>query len=111
MLGLPYEEISPVRYSEPIGVLCGMEGSFPADEGEKDVFHDEMMVMQGLNSNQFNKLLDTMKRNRCSILLKAVVTDTNAGWSSVCLHKELSAEYEALRSAAVKRAASVHRKK
>ena len=49
---------------------------------------------------------DYLRQNRCTVALKAVLTQTNAGWSSQRLHRELAAEHEAMRNAAK----SVHSK-
>ena len=44
-----------------------------------------------------HKALDALRRAGIRIALKAVVTETNAGWSSARLHRELAAEHEAMR--------------
>ena len=105
-LGIPCREIAPERQASSLGELCGREG-FDAAEDCGAPFSGEMLVMDSLSSFQFSALLDAMRREKLTVALKAVVTDTNLGWSAQRLHSELSAEHEAMRRAA---GGSVHAK-
>ena len=95
-LGLRCVDVAPEEHALPLGTLLGLEGFGPA-EGEAERFADEMLVMHDLSGQQLNALLDALRRAGVRIALKAVVTETNAGWSSARLHRELAAEHEAMR--------------
>lgn len=104
-LGIEGREVSPAEFDLPIGALVGLEGqeNAAADEGED--FSDEMLVLCGLSSPQFNALLAGMRQNHATVALKAVLTETNAAWSSRRLHRELAAEHEAMQKLKPKDAA------
>ena len=97
-LGLAAREVRPEEYGLPLGVLAGVDGFEPdgTAETEGTPFTGEMLVMCGLSSMQFSSFLNALRENRCSVPLKAVLTETNAGWSSNRLHRELAAEHAAL---------------
>ena len=102
-LGLQGRVVTAVEFSLPVGQLAGLEGLSPAEsaqEGAEETFREEMMVMCGLPSTVFSAFLNALRQNRCPVALKAVLTQTNAGWSSVRLHRELAAEHEAIKQAA-----------
>ena len=110
-LGLEGREVSPDEFGLPIGKLAGLEG-FESDAPEAgEDFTEEMLVMCGLSSPQFNALLAGLRQNRTTVALKAVLTETNAAWSSRRLHRELAAEHAAMQNLRPKDAAkhSIHR--
>lgn len=111
-LGLAAREVSPAEFGHPIGYLAGLEDFKPAEDAEIANFSGEMLVMCGLSSPQFNTFLNALRQNRVPVALKAVLTETNAGWSSVRLHRELAAEHAALQKVTPKDAAkkSAHHK-
>ncbi len=98
-LGLRARQVSPAEYAQPIGYLAGNEGFAPSQETPGEPFTGEMLVMCGLSSQQFGVFLNALRQNRCTVALKAVLTETNAAWDSQRLHRELSAEHEALQKA------------
>ncbi len=101
-LGLGSRVVEAEDYSLPIGVLAGMDALSPSPEAAGDPqerFSEEMLVMCGLSSAQFSAFLNALRQNRCGVALKAVLTDTNAGWTSVQLRRELLREHEALQKA------------
>ena len=95
-LGLGAREVSPAEFEHPVGYLAGLEGFEPAEAGSEEAFTGEMLVMCGLSSPQFSAFLNALRQNRCTVALKAVLTETNAAWDSLRLHRELAAEHEAL---------------
>ena len=95
-LGIPAREVSPEEQNHPLGYLAGLEGFAAAQEGVEAPFTREMLVMAGLSSQQFSALLEGLRQSRATVALKAVLTETNAQWSSQRLQRELSAEHEAL---------------
>ena len=102
-LGLQGRVVSPEEFSLPVGQLAGIEGLSPAEtalEAAEETFREEMLVMCDLPSPVFSAFLNALRQNRCPVALKAVLTEINAGWSSVRLHRELAAEHEAMKQAA-----------
>lgn len=95
-LGLRARQVSPAEYAQPIGYLAGLEGFIATEDAPGESFTGEMLVMAGLSSQQFSAFLNALRQNRCSVALKAVLTETNAAWDSQRLHREISAEHEAL---------------
>lgn len=99
MLGISPRHVLPQEQALPLETLLSSDSAADSTPIPADAFSEEMMVLCHLNQNQFNKLLDAMKRNRCTVSLKAVLTETNAAWDSIRLHSELSAERLSFRSA------------
>ena len=102
-LGLQGRVITPEEFSLPVGHLAGIEGLSSAEaalEAAEETFREEMLVMCDLPSPVFSAFLNALRQNRCPVALKAVLTEINAGWSSVRLHRELAAEHEAMKQAA-----------
>lgn len=94
-LGLKASIVSPESWDKPIGSLLGLE--VPAETETGKAFTDEMLVMYNLPQSTMNQLLTAMRQQKTVIALKAMVTETNAQWSSYRLHEELAAEHEALK--------------
>lgn len=116
-LGLSVREVQREEYGLPIGTLAGLEDCSDAapvgtEDRSAEAFSGEMLVMCGLSSAQFSAFLNALRQNRCGVALKAMLTETNARWSSVELHRELRREHEALQKARPADAAkkSAHRK-
>ena len=95
-LGLSAREVSPAELGHPIGYLAGLEGFAASEAAPGESFSREMLVICGLSSPQFSAFLNALRQSRCTVALKAVLTETNAGWDSLRLQRELSAEHEAL---------------
>ena len=96
-LGLPCRDVEPAAFGHPLGYLLGLEGYAPGESGES--FEGEMLVMHNLNRLQFGALLDALRTSGAPVALKAVVTETNASWSSARLYQELEKEHRAMQSA------------
>ena len=99
-LGLRGRDVATEEFGLPLGALLGLEAAEAAEPFEP--FSDEMLVMHELSRQQFSALLEALRRSRVLIALKAVVTPTNVGWSSVRLHRELQAEHAAMLAGAKK---------
>ena len=102
-LGLQGRVVMAEEFSLPVSQLAGLEAFSPAETAQEDAgepFREEMLVMCDLPSPMFSAFLNALRQNRCPVALKAVLTETNAGWSSTRLHRELSAEHEAMKQAA-----------
>ena len=114
-LGLEGRVVSPEEFYLPVSTLAGVEGLSPAPEAAgapQESFSGEMLVICGLSSAQFSGFLNALRQNHCGVALKAVLTETNARWSSAALHRELRREHEAMQKARPADAAkkSAHKK-
>ena len=95
-LGLSCREIPAAWQTVTIGELLAGDVPEPLAPVEKP-FTDELMLMHALPQAEFHELLDTLRREGQSVRLKAVVTDYNRAWTALRLHRELSAEEEAMK--------------
>lgn len=94
-LGIQVRPVAPSEYGQTIAALCGM--AEPTDvPAPEETFTTDMLVMNGFNQQLANRLLAALKQGRLPIRLKAVVTPTNAQWNAVELHRELTAERDAI---------------
>ena len=79
----------------PLGMLLGRTGQFPLS-GADIPFSDEMLVLDGLSTQQFHGLLNGMRMLQAQVIYKAVTTEHNIGWTPSRLYRELAAEHEAM---------------
>lgn len=86
------------EYACPLGALC--DGKEPAQADAAGSFQDEMLVMAYFPQVLVTQLLQALRKAGAAIALKAVLTPTNAAWSSLTLHGELCKERQALESGA-----------
>lgn len=77
-----------------LGYLLGTSQDSSVKDGED--FDDEMLYISGLRGGMLNLFLDQLRRNKLIIPLKAIQTETNIGFTSFELYRELSAEREAI---------------
>lgn len=94
-LGIQVCPVETADYGQTIGALCGMADRTDAPAPE-ETFTEDMLVMANFTQQLANRLLAALKQGRLPIRLKAVVTPTNAHWNPVELHRELTAEREAI---------------
>lgn len=80
-----------------LGKLLGREGQFPAPTMDAS-FQDEMLVLDGLDAQQFHGLLNGMQMLQAQVIYKAISTEHNLPWTPARLHRELVAEHEALQN-------------
>lgn len=95
--GVKWRAVAYEEYGHPVGYLCGYEGFAPVEKYSGPGFSDELLLMEGLSSKQLNALLDELRAMRAAVALKAVVTETNAAWSSAALHAAILEEHNAMR--------------
>lgn len=92
-LGCRMVAVPPVRQGMTVGqLLTDAPGECPPEE----LFTEELLVMDGLPAGGLDLLLETLRRQRCAIAWKAVVTPTNRDWPLEKLFHELGREREAL---------------
>lgn len=94
-MGIQVKPVEAADYGQSIGALCGMADRTDAPVPQ-ETFSEDMLVMSGFTQQLASRFLAALKQGRLFIRLKAVVTPTNAAWNPVQLHKELTAEREAI---------------
>lgn len=94
--GIKCREVLPVQFGMPVGELA--EGASGTDAPGTDApFTGEMLVMCGFTQLQFNSFTEAIRSAGAGVALKAVLTETNALWTSAQLYNELCAEREAFK--------------
>ena len=84
------------EYAEKLGALAGMEEK-RNEPFSGEPFAEEMLLMAGFAPQTLDAFLRAFRSCRVApVALKAVLTETNAGWDSVRLHEELCRERDAL---------------
>lgn len=93
-LGFTVLDVMPEQQDMKISeLLCGA-----SHNGCSQIpFTDEMMVMSDFCSHDMHALIDGMRNNGSPVRLKCIVTETNRSWTASRLHRELTAEAEAIR--------------
>ena len=100
-MGVRIRNILPEHFSRSVGELAGMEGYECVLEGPAGEIDQEVLVLAGFTQQRINELLYRLSRTKQpKIDLKAIVTDTNAGWSFYQLYQEIAREHEQMKSAA-----------
>lgn len=90
-------EASPSDCCVPLGKLLGKSGPFPPATLDAP-FPDEMLVLDGLDTQQFHGLLNGMKMLQAQVTYKAVTTEQNLTWTPARLCRELAAEHAAMQN-------------
>lgn len=94
-LGIRTKLVPPQAHTLTLEEMIG--GAAPPEEGAPG-FSDELLLLVNFTSAQIDALVQGFRRARIApVALKAVLTPTNRGWTSVQLHQELSQEHEAVR--------------
>ena len=83
------------EYGRKLAYLLGLSDDSSAAQGED--FDGEMLYLAGLRGGMLNLFLDQLRRKKLIIPLKAIQTETNMGFTSYELYRELCAEREAIR--------------
>lgn len=98
-LGIRVCPVLPEDYGEPLAALAGLteKGQYPMPT---DTFTDEMLVMAHFRPGMMDAFLNGFRQSRIPpVPLKAMLTETNAQWNSVELHRAIAEEHEMMRSA------------
>ena len=99
-MGVRIKNITPEQTGQTIGYLAGFDGFDEMEPQEGSVapeIDEEMLVMKNFTNRRIDELLVGLRRAGVpKIELKAVVTETNFGWSFYALYEELKKEREAM---------------
>ena len=94
------KKVTKEEYAQSVGALLGMKELYKENaiyEGED--LEKEMMVFAGFSSSRLNHVLNMMHKKKISKTdYKAMLTETNAGWSVIDLYEELSKEHARMNS-------------
>ena len=90
--------VGPDEYGQKLGYLIGEEGYLQEENPQSEAFKDEMLVMSGFTGSDIDMLIFSLKKHGAGrVALKAVVTETNIGWTSSQLHSAIEAEHQAMK--------------
>ena len=93
-LGIGVRVVEPEKFGLPVGALAGVLNA-PETVEEAEPFSDEMLVMAHFRPGMLDEFLNGFRQSRIPpVKLKAMLTETNAGWSGARLHREIRAEHE-----------------
>ena len=93
-LGISCRAIEREDRGRPIGYLLGLSDS-EVNKPEHD-FDEELLYFVDIRGDLLNIILHQLRKRKLTVALKAVMTETNIGFTSYELYRELSAEREAL---------------
>ena len=94
-MGIRIKNIQPEQVMQAVGYLAGIKGYEEAEMPELlPVIEEEMLVMKGFTSRRVDELLMNLRKAGVpKIALKAVVTESNCGWSFYHLYEEIREEH------------------
>lgn len=97
-MGVRIRNVTQEETGQTIGFLAGMPGFGGIQQPEASpVIGEEMLVMRNFTGQRIDELLAALRRAGVpKIGCKAVITETNSGWSFFRLYEELKMEQKAL---------------
>jgi hypothetical protein len=93
-LNISYFDVDKSDYS--LTLECLLELSKDNSKGEGVDFNEEMLLLADFGEGIFNLFLSLLRKKKCTVALKAVLTDTNKSFTSYELYSEISKEHEAM---------------
>ncbi|OUO38616.1 DUF3783 domain-containing protein [Flavonifractor sp. An306] len=95
-LGLRSRLVEPAEYGLTLSQL--VEGQTPETPWAGECFSEELLLLVNCPGPLLDRFLQGFRRNKIPpVGLKAVLTPTNSGWTSLELREELAKEREAIR--------------
>ena len=95
-LNIGYTDVDKADYGYTLGYLLGENADNTKREGED--FSDEMLYLSEFSDGILNLFLSLLRKRKCPVKLKAVMTKTNKTFTSFELYNEISAEHRALKN-------------
>lgn len=95
-LYIQYREIEETDFGYKLGYLLGVTDDNAQNAGES--FSEEMLYLADFSDGLLNIFLKLSRSKKCSVALKAVMTETNVNYTSYELYNEISAEHIAMQS-------------
>lgn len=112
-MGVRIRNVAPEQTQKTVGELIGLSGFKRAEtdenlnlqeqegKAEANIFPEipeEMLVMHGFTGQRIDELLASLRKAGVpKVELKAVVTETNAGWTFYHLYEEIKEEHERMK--------------
>lgn len=99
-MGVRIRNVAPEQVLQPVGTLAGISGYERTENGavpetELPAIPDEMLVMHGFTGRRIDELLLGLRKAGVpKVELKAVVTESNAGWTFYHLYEEIKEEHQ-----------------
>lgn len=93
--------IAPEDYGKKLSALLGLSDGGCAQDAEP--FTEEMLYLVDLPGAVFDIFLRELRRQKLGVALKAVKTETNLGFTSCELYREIAAERAAIEANAAAR--------
>lgn len=95
-LHINYREVDKEEYGCKLSYVLGLSND--NSKISEVPFNDEMLYLAGFNDGLLNIFLKLLRSKKCTVALKAVMTETNVNFTSYELYKEISAEHNAMQS-------------
>lgn len=97
-MGVRIRNIGPEQLGEQVGYLAGMDGFLSCEErgtasDSINEIGEEVLVLHHFTERRLDELLRGLRRADASVALKAIVTESNCGWSFYELYEEISKEH------------------
>ena len=103
-MGVRIRNVAPEQVTETVGALAGISGYKRAeqesapDAGVLPIIPEEMLVMHGFTGRRIDELLLGLRKAGVpKVELKAIVTESNAGWTFYHLYEEIKEEHERMK--------------
>ncbi len=93
-LNISYSDVAKSDYGLTLENLLDLSKSNSKGEGED--FNEEMLLLVDFGEGTFNLFLSLLRKKKCTVALKAVLTDTNRTFTSFELYNEISKEHKAM---------------
>ena len=108
-MGVRIRNVAPEQVLETVGALAGISGyertvqekasdAVQSEQKDLPVIPEEMLVMHGFTSRRIDELLFGLRKAGVpKVELKAIVTESNAGWTFYHLYEEIKEEHERMK--------------
>ncbi len=96
-MGIRIKNIGPEQTNQKVGYLAGLEGFEEESAGPGEslpAIPEEVMLLYGFSGDRLDALLKQLRKNKASVALKAILTQTNCGWSFYQLYEEIREEHQ-----------------
>ena len=93
-LNISYSDVDKSDYSLTLERLLKLTDECQKGEGED--FNEEMLLLADFGEGILNLFLSLLRKKKCTVALKAVLTDTNRKFTSYELFNEISQEHKAM---------------
>lgn len=94
-MNIEYSDVEKSDYGYKLGYLLGISDDI--SKSESGDFNEEMLLLVDFNNAILDLFLSLLRKKKCTVALKAVLTDTNRNFTSYELFSEISREHEAMK--------------